>query len=159
MNSPVTLSEILPAEIKLLSGVNFELLCFHPYKAVLAITEDLRTYLKSEKGRSLVNFATGSDRPIIGQDLKPMHDAAHSIVNDVIVSDIPLLYTRTDWFGSIDSSKRKAKRQRKYPADRSHGVFVASIRRCRHPSDEIFIARNRNKTAGVERRASWLCEL
>ena len=93
MNSPVTLSEILPAEIRLLSGVNFELLCFHPYKAVLAITEDLRTYLKSEKGRSLVNFANGSDRPIIGQDLKPMHDAAQLIVNDVIVSDIPLLYT------------------------------------------------------------------
>jgi len=93
MNAPVTLSEIIPAEIKLLSGVNFELLCFHPYKAVLAITEDLRTYLKSEKGRSLVNFASGSDRPIIGQDLKPMHDAAQSIVNDVIVSDIPLLYT------------------------------------------------------------------
>lgn len=93
MNAPVTLSEILPAEIRLLSGVNFELLCFHPYKAVLAITEDLRTYLKSEKGRSLVKFANGSDRPIIGQDLKPMHDAAQSIINDVIVSDIPLLYT------------------------------------------------------------------
>ena len=93
MNSPVTTSEILPAEIKLLAGVNFELLCFHPYKAVLAITEDLRTYLKSEKGRSLVKFSNGSDRPIIGQDLKPMHDAAQSIVNDVIVSDIPLLYT------------------------------------------------------------------
>mmetsp|Transcript_5372 Transcript_5372/g.11309 ORF Transcript_5372/g.11309 Transcript_5372/m.11309 type:complete len:208 (-) Transcript_5372:29-652(-) len=93
MNSPVTVSEILPAEIRLLSGINFELLCFHPYKAVLAITEDLRTYLKSEKGRSLVTFVDGSDRPIIGQDLKPMHDAAQSIVNDVIVSDIPLLYT------------------------------------------------------------------
>ncbi|VEU37687.1 unnamed protein product [Pseudo-nitzschia multistriata] len=93
MNSPVTVSEILAAEIKLLSGVNFELLCFHPYKAVLAITEDLRTYLKSEKGRSLVTFLDGTDRPIIGQDLKPMHDDAQSIVNDVIVSDIPLLYT------------------------------------------------------------------
>lgn len=93
MSAPVSLSEILPAEIKLLSGVNFELLCFHPYKAVLAITEDLRTYLKSEKGRSLVKFANGSDRPIIGQDLKPMHDAAQSIINDVIVSDVPLLYT------------------------------------------------------------------
>jgi len=93
MNSPVTLSEIIPAEIRLLSGVNFELLCFHPYKAVLALTEDLRTYLKSEKGRSLVQFASGSDRPIIGQDLKPMHDDAQSIINDVIVSDIPLLYT------------------------------------------------------------------
>jgi cyclin H len=93
MNSPVTLSEIIPAEINLLSGVNFELLCFHPYKAVLAITEDLRTYLKSEKGRSLVKFSDGSDRPIVGQDLKPMHDAAQAIVNDVVISDIPLLYT------------------------------------------------------------------
>mmetsp|Transcript_26882 Transcript_26882/g.73912 ORF Transcript_26882/g.73912 Transcript_26882/m.73912 type:complete len:375 (-) Transcript_26882:62-1186(-) len=93
MNSPVALSEILPAELKLLSGVNFELLCFHPYKAVLAITEDLRTYLKSEKGKSLVKFLDGTERPIIGQDLKPMHDDAQSIVNDVVVSDIPLLYT------------------------------------------------------------------
>jgi len=93
MNSPVTLSEIIPAEVNLLSGINFELLCFHPYKAVLAITEDLRTYLKSEKGRCLVKFGNGSDRRIVGQDLKPMHDAAQSIINDVIVSDIPLLYT------------------------------------------------------------------
>jgi cyclin H len=93
MNSPVTLSEIIPAEIHLLSGVDFELLCFHPYKAVLAITEDLRTYLKSEKGRLLVTFPDGSDRPIVGQDLRPMHDAAQAIVNDVVVCDIPLLFT------------------------------------------------------------------
>lgn len=93
MNAPVTQAEILPAEVNLLSGINFELLCFHPYKAVLAITEDLRTYLKSEQGKSLVQFSDGSQRPITGHDLKPMHDAAQMIVNDVIVSDIPLLYT------------------------------------------------------------------
>mmetsp|Transcript_54415 Transcript_54415/g.157345 ORF Transcript_54415/g.157345 Transcript_54415/m.157345 type:complete len:393 (+) Transcript_54415:107-1285(+) len=92
MNAPVTSAEIIPAEINLLSGVNFELFCFHPYKAVLSITEDMRTYLKSEKGKVLVKFANGKDRPIVGQDLKPMHDAAQAIVNDVIVSDIPLLY-------------------------------------------------------------------
>ena len=92
MNAPVTQSEILPAEIHLLSGIDFDLLCFHPYKAVLSITEDLRTYLKSEKGKSLVRFPDGSTRPIVGQDLKPMHDSAQDIVNDVIVSDIPLLY-------------------------------------------------------------------
>ncbi len=92
MNAPVTSAEIIPAEINVLSGVNFELFCFHPYKAVLSITEDMRTYLKSEKGRALVRFPNGNERPIIGQDLKPMHDAAQSIVNDVIVSDIPLLY-------------------------------------------------------------------
>ncbi|CAJ1966999.1 unnamed protein product [Cylindrotheca closterium] len=93
MNAPVTQAEILPAEIDLLSGINFELLCFHPYKAVLAITEDLRTYLKSEQGKSLVHFSDGNQRPITGHDLKPMHDAAQLIVNDVIVSDIPMLYT------------------------------------------------------------------
>ena len=93
MNAPVTQAEIIPAEITLLSGIHFDLLCFHPYKAVLAITEDLRTYLKSERGRTLVTFAGGRQRPIVGQDLKPMHDAAQLIVNDVIVSDIPLLYT------------------------------------------------------------------
>ena len=93
MNAPVTQAEIIPSEIHLLSGINFDLLCFHPYKAVLSITEDLRTYLKSEKGKSLVRFLNNSDRQIVGQDLKPMHDAAQQIVNDVIVSDIPLLYT------------------------------------------------------------------
>jgi cyclin H len=93
MNSPVSLSEIIPTEIHLLAGVNFELLCFHPYKAVLALTEDLRTYLKSERGRMLVKFSDNSDRLIVGQDLKPMHDAAQAVINDVVVSDIPLLYT------------------------------------------------------------------
>lgn len=93
MNAPVSLSEIIHAEIHLLSGVNFKLLCFHPYKAVLAITEDLRTYLKSEKGGTLVQFPDGSNRLIVGQDLKLMHDEAQSIVNDVVVSDIPMLYT------------------------------------------------------------------
>jgi cyclin H len=92
MNAPVTVAEIIPAELSLLSGINFDLLCFHPYKAVLAFTEDLRTYLKSKKGRTLAHFR-GEDRPVVGQDLKPMHDGARKIVDDVIVSDIPLLYS------------------------------------------------------------------
>ena len=94
MDAPVSQADIIPSEIHLLSGIQFDLLCFHPYKAVLAITEDLRTYLKSEKGRSLVHFPnSATQRPIVGQDLLPMHDAAQKIVDDVIVSDIPLLYT------------------------------------------------------------------
>lgn len=92
MNAPVASSKIISAEINLLSGLNFEVFCFHPYKAVLSITEDMRTYLKSEKGKALVSFTNEKDRTIVGQDLKPMHDAAQAIVNDVIVSDIPLLY-------------------------------------------------------------------
>ena len=41
MQAPVTQTEIIDAEIALVSGVHFELLCFHPYKTVLAYTEDL----------------------------------------------------------------------------------------------------------------------
>ena len=93
MNAPVTVAEILPAELALLAGINFDLFCFHQYKAVLAFTEDLRTYLKSEKGRSLATFRNGENRPVVGQDLKPMHDMARKIVDDVIVSDVPLLYS------------------------------------------------------------------
>jgi cyclin H len=93
MNAPVTQAEIIHSEIDLIRGNNFDLLCYHPYKAVLSLTEDLRTYLKSKKGRSLVHFQNGNQRPIVGQDLKPMHDDAAKLVNDIIVSDIPLLYT------------------------------------------------------------------
>lgn len=93
MDSPVLKNDILPAEVNLLSGTNFELLCFHPYKAILAITEDLRNYLKSEKGHRFVKFSNGRDRKITGQDLIPMHADANKIVDDAIISDLPLLYT------------------------------------------------------------------
>jgi cyclin H len=89
MNAPVTLQEIIPAELHLLAGAHFDLLCFHPYKAVLALTEDLRTYLKSDKGKILVK----AERPLSGQDLKPMYEAARALIDDCVVSDIPLLYS------------------------------------------------------------------
>lgn len=87
MNAPVTLSEIIPNELNLLQGCHFDLLCFHPFKAALALTEDLRTFLKSDKGQSLV------ERPISGQDLKPMYDKAREILEDYLCSDLPLIYT------------------------------------------------------------------
>lgn len=93
MNSPVTKTEIIPAEVHLLAGVDFDLLCFHSYKAVLAMTEDMRSHLKSREAQKLVTFPSGTDRVISGMDLKPMYEAAVAIVNDVIVSDLPLLYT------------------------------------------------------------------
>jgi cyclin H len=89
MGAPVTQQEIIPTEIALLAGTHFDLLCFHPYKAVLALTEDLRTYLKSDKGQSLVQV----DRPLSGQDLKPMYDVARQLLDDAALSDIPLLYS------------------------------------------------------------------
>jgi cyclin H len=87
MNAPVTQQEIIPAELSLLSGSHFDLLCFHPYKAILSLTEDLRMYLKSDKGKNLV------DRPLSGQDLKPIYDTARTLLDDVIVSDIPLMFS------------------------------------------------------------------
>lgn len=93
MNSHVTKDEILKAEFPLLGGIDCDLLCFHSYKVVLAFTEDLRTFLKTKEGRTLATFANGEDRPIVGQDLSPMHNEARKIVDDVVVSDIPLLYS------------------------------------------------------------------
>ena len=93
MNSHVSQADILQAEFALLEGIRCDLLCFHPYKAVLACTEDLRMFIKSDKGRSIATFPNGESRPVVGQDLKPMHDGARQLVDDVIVSDIPLMYS------------------------------------------------------------------
>lgn len=93
MNSHVSSADVLRAEYPLLGGIDCDLLCFHPYKAVLALTEDLRTFLKTEKGRLLATFPNGEDRPIVGQDLSPIHNAARALVDDAMVSDIPLLFS------------------------------------------------------------------
>ena len=106
MNAHVSVKDILEGEIVLLKGVDFDLLVF----------QDLRTYLKSERGRGLVSLGNkkedvvvvgnnndedGSEKEqqqeeqvvvVAGEDLRPMHDEARKIVDDVIVSDVPLLY-------------------------------------------------------------------
>jgi cyclin H len=90
-NAPVSQDEIIPAELALIQGIAFDLLCFHPYKTVLALTEDLRTFLKSDKGKSLVTL---QDRPINGQDLKPFYDQARTILEEALLrTDVALLYT------------------------------------------------------------------
>lgn len=99
MNAPVKgLDEIIPAELALLAGTNFELVCFHPYKAVVALTEDLRTFIKTATGRQLCVSATGNAgfpadncRP---PDLKGVYDEARRILDEVaILSDTPLLFS------------------------------------------------------------------
>jgi cyclin H len=98
MNAPVTKDEIIPAEISLLAGTHFDLLCFHPLKCVLAVTEDLRTYLKSDQGQGLVSSSENDGGVpaaavvVSGQDLKPTYDAARALLDDAIVSDLPLLF-------------------------------------------------------------------
>lgn len=91
MNAPVSQMDIIPAEISLLAGIQFDLLCFHPYKAVVALTEDLRTFLKTEKGQQLCLM--GEDGTPVRPDLKSIYDGARHILDEVIISDIPLLYS------------------------------------------------------------------
>jgi cyclin H len=95
MNAPVSQADILSAELSLLSGTNFNLLCFHPYKPVMALTEDMRTFLKSDKGKNLVlsTNAAASPEPLSAADLKPIYDAAKKLLDDVVVSDVPLLFS------------------------------------------------------------------
>uniref|UniRef100_A0A7S1XZY2 Cyclin-like domain-containing protein n=1 Tax=Grammatophora oceanica TaxID=210454 RepID=A0A7S1XZY2_9STRA len=96
MNAPVTQSAILASELVLLEGINFDLLCFHPFKAVLAFTQDLRQFVKTKVGRGLVQLITAQekDRPVVGQDLKELHDASLKRLNEIcILSDLPLLYS------------------------------------------------------------------
>lgn len=93
MNAPVLINDILDAEIKLIKGIDFDLLVFSPYKTILSLTEDLRTFLKSERGKGLVKFTKGGQRQLVGEDLRPTHDKAMKLTDDVIVSDIPLMYS------------------------------------------------------------------
>jgi len=92
MNAPVPLTDILDAEIRLMKGIDFDLLVFSPYKTIVPIVEDLRTFLKSERGKGLVKWKKGEERQLEREDLRPVHDMAMKIVDDVIVSDIPLMY-------------------------------------------------------------------
>jgi cyclin H len=87
LDAVVSTQEIMAAEVALISGVNFDLLCFHPYKAVVSLTEDLRTFLKTAAGQGL------TEQPITGQDLKPVYDRARAILEDNVVSDLPLVFS------------------------------------------------------------------
>lgn len=89
MQAHVKIKEILEAEVKLIKGIDFDLCCYHPYKVVLAFTEDLRTFLKSKDGRQFVN--TNKD-VVSGEDLRPIYDLARDIVERLIFnSDVMLV--------------------------------------------------------------------
>ncbi|GAX23989.1 cyclin H [Fistulifera solaris] len=93
MNAPVPTSDIITTEVALLQGLHFDLRCFHPYKAVVALTEDLRTFLKTKVGQALfVRNNSSNSSMISGQDLIPIYERARTLVDHVVLSDIPLLY-------------------------------------------------------------------
>lgn len=86
LGAHVQIDEILKVEIDLIAGVDYDLWCLHPYKAVLAITEDLRGFLKSKEGIHCVN------RQVSGEDLRPIYDLAIEIVERLVFqSDIMLM--------------------------------------------------------------------
>jgi len=89
---------ILEAELQLVEGLHFELLCSHPYKALIALWEDLRTCLKGDAHSKLAYMEVGTSERISSSnissgDLKPIYDQARQIVEDVSLSDIPLLFS------------------------------------------------------------------
>jgi cyclin H len=88
MKAHVTIPEIIKTEIQLAAGIDYDLFCLHPYKPVEAYTEDLRTFLKSKEGRMCVN------RDWVGSsDLRPLYDEARRIVEELVVTDVPLIAT------------------------------------------------------------------
>ena len=95
MKSPVPLASIITAELQLLNGINYELNIYHPYKTVLAYTEDLRHFFKSSRSNNHpTNNNNNNNHKIGGEDLRPIHDTARQIVQDLVLySDLPLLYT------------------------------------------------------------------
>jgi cyclin H len=92
MNAPVPTSDIITTEVALLEGLHFDLRCFHPYKAVVALTEDLRTFLKTKVGQALFVRNNNNNSMISGQDLIPIYERARTLVDHAVLSDIPLLY-------------------------------------------------------------------
>lgn len=98
MQAHVKIKEIIDAEIALVKGVDFDICCFHPYKVVLAYTEDLRTFLKSNDGRQCVTLLSNDKNSnaqrdfVSGEDLRPIYDKARDIVQQLVFgSDVMLL--------------------------------------------------------------------
>ena len=114
MNANVRTADIVRAEMDVAMGCGYQLACHHPHNAVLAYTQDLRTFLKqggggedlasfddyndNNDGNNDENSGTGTNknshhRPVVGNDLVKIHDVAIRIVNRAVsgCTDAPLL--------------------------------------------------------------------
>lgn len=82
MQAPVKTVDIVSAEVHLIAGVHFDLHCFHPYKTLESLTEDVRSHLKK----------AGEHR--VSPDWKTIYDAARKLIDESLVQkDVALLYT------------------------------------------------------------------
>lgn len=73
----VDLKQIIRHEMVVLSGVRFQMIVYHPYRALFSYLED---------SREKANEALSVDL------LQKMHAQACILINDLLLSDIPLLY-------------------------------------------------------------------
>lgn len=71
---------VIGHEMVLLEGVRFQLIMYHPFRALLGFVDDFRGYTKA-KGREL---------PV--DTLQKLHANASVIVNELLLTDLPLMY-------------------------------------------------------------------
>jgi len=78
LQAPVTVAEILAAELALIEGIQFELRCFHPYSALQALTDNWRLFGKKDVD--------------VRHDWKTMYEKARGLVDRAVVeTDLLLL--------------------------------------------------------------------
>lgn len=119
MSAHVKIKDIIEAEVALVKGVDFDLCCFHAYKVVLAYTEDLRTFLKSNDGKRCINKENVS-----GEDLVPIYNMAREIVERVVFhSDIMLLSSP----GKVGFAAMMLSNRRLVEKGKSKGTDVAVV--------------------------------
>jgi len=77
-NVPLTDKEVVPAELHVLSAVNFNLWTVHPYRMVRVVVDDVRSYVRVEAGRrtesAVLGKVAGAAATLSDEDAVPPHE-------------------------------------------------------------------------------------
>ncbi|KDO35545.1 hypothetical protein SPRG_00391 [Saprolegnia parasitica CBS 223.65] len=76
----VDVNQVIAHEMIVLEGVRFQLIMYHPFRALTGFIDDIRAFYKSR----------GVDLKI--PTLQSLHASATACINDLILTDAPLLY-------------------------------------------------------------------
>ncbi|OQR82805.1 cyclin-H [Achlya hypogyna] len=76
----VDVNQVIAHEMIVLEGVRFQLIMYHPFRALTGFIDDVRAYYKSR----------GVDLKI--PTLQSLHASATATINDLILTDAPLLF-------------------------------------------------------------------